>query len=338
MRRAARSSCGWPTCPAPRGSSSARRNRPSTARCEACSRASPPRLASSASALPPARWPRSPRPRPAEAIEPRPRRRPSRPAGAGARPPAEGGPPPVKELNALLEQNERNLERARGHVANLAHGLKTPLATLAMALRAPGRDPDGTPHRAGGGYGPAGAPSPAPGPHGGPGGPGPDAHRAAPAPPDLREVLLRLHAGRALSITLTVPEDLAVACEGQDLDEMLGNLLDNACRWCRTTVSVSASRREAGVEIRIEMTGRASRPGSGEVIERGRRLDEGVPGDGFGLPITLELADSTGQPGSGRGALGELRARLMLPGGRGFGHRAQSREGVRPSLPISAPP
>jgi signal transduction histidine kinase len=224
--------------------------------------------------------------------------------------------PLVKELNALLEQNERNLERARGHVANLAHGLKTPLATLAMALRAPGRDPDGAlaarvedmdrrvrhhlrRARTAALEGPART-------------------RTALLPrlTDLREVLLRLHAERPLAIALAVPEDLAVACEGQDLDEMLGNLLDNACRWCRTSVSVSASRREGGVAIRIEDDGPGLSPEEAEAVrERGRRLDEGVPGDGFGLPITLELAELYG--GSltlGRGSLGGLSAGLVLPG------------------------
>jgi signal transduction histidine kinase len=81
-------------------------------------------------------------------------------------------------------------------------------------------------------------------------------------------------------------------------------------------VSVSASRREGGVEIRIEDDGPGLSPEEAEAVrERGRRLDEGVPGDGFGLPITLELAELYG--GSltlGRGSLGGLSAGLVLPG------------------------
>ncbi len=111
----------------------------------------------------------------------------------------------MAELNALLEQNERNLERARGHVANLA-GLKTPLATLAMALGA--RDPDGAlaaqvadmdrrmRHTCAGRARPP-WPGPGPGPHG-----------ARPRLSDLREVLVRLHAERRPVIALDVPEEL----------------------------------------------------------------------------------------------------------------------------------
>jgi len=224
--------------------------------------------------------------------------------------------PLVSELNAVLEQNERNLERARGHVANLAHGLKTPLATLAMALRAPGRDPEGTlaaqvddmdrrvrhhlrRARAAALAGPARARTP-----------------LLPRLDDLRAVLLRLHAERSPAITLAVPEEAAVACEGQDLDEMLGNLLDNACRWCRRAVRVSTARRDSQIEIRIEDDGPGLAPEEAlAMLERGRRLDEGVPGDGFGLPITLELAELYGGTLTlSRSDLGGLSATLRLPG------------------------
>ncbi|MCJ2014326.1 sensor histidine kinase [Methylobacterium sp. J-076] len=224
--------------------------------------------------------------------------------------------PLVAELNALLEQNERNLDRARGHVANLAHALKTPLATLAMALRDPALDPGGrlaaqvddmdrrVRHhlrraRAAALAGPARARTP-----------------LLPRLADLREVLLRIHAERRPEIALAVPEDTSVACEGQDLDEMLGNLLDNACRWCAGTVRVAAERAGGQVEIRIEDDGPGlASDAASAMLERGRRLDEGVPGDGFGLPITLELAELYGGSLSlGRSSLGGLRATLRLPG------------------------
>lgn len=222
--------------------------------------------------------------------------------------------PLVAELNALLEQNERNLERARGHVANLAHGLKTPLATLAMALSA--RDADGTlaaqvadmdrriRHHLRRARSAALA------------GPGRARTALAPRLSDLREVLVRLHAERRPVIALDVPEDLTVACEGQDLDEMLGNLLDNACRWCAGTVRVSAVRGETGIEIRFEDDGPGLAPEEAvAMLERGRRLDEGIPGDGFGLPITLELAELYGGILTlGRSDMGGLQASLRLPG------------------------
>lgn len=223
--------------------------------------------------------------------------------------------PVVAELNALLDQNAQNLERARGHVANLAHALKTPLATLSMALAEPARDPDGALRRqvddmdrrvrhhlrraraaalAGSARG-----------------------RTALAPrlSDLRAALARIHAEKGAAIDLDVPEALAVSCEGQDLDEMLGNLVDNACRWCRARVRVSATTRDGAVAVVVEDDGPGLDPAAASaVMARGRRLDEGVPGHGFGLPITLELAELYGGGLSlGRSDLGGLRADLVLP-------------------------
>lgn len=224
--------------------------------------------------------------------------------------------PLVAELNALLDENERNLDRARGHVANLAHALKTPLATLALALRDPARDPEGTlaaqvddmdrrvrhhlrRARAAALAGPGRARTP-----------------LLPRLTDLRSVLVRIHADKAPEIALAVPDGLALACEEQDCDEMLGNLLDNACRWCAGSVSVTAQRVGAQIEIRIEDDGPGLTPEAATaVMARGRRLDEAVPGDGFGLPITLELAELYGGALSlGRAAGGGLRATLTLPG------------------------
>ena len=223
--------------------------------------------------------------------------------------------PLVAELNALLDQNAQNLERARGHVANLAHALKTPLATLSMALAEPARDPGGALRlqvdamdrrvrhhlrraRAAALAGSARGRTP-----------------LAPQVSDLRDALVRLHAEKGVAIDLAVPDDLSVPCEGQDLDEMLGNLVDNACRWCRTRVRVAAVNQADGVRIRVEDDGPGLDPQeAAAVMARGRRLDEGVPGHGFGLPITLELAELYGGGLTlGRSELGGLRAELMLP-------------------------
>ncbi|MGH1589661.1 sensor histidine kinase [Methylobacterium phyllosphaerae] len=223
--------------------------------------------------------------------------------------------PVVAELNALLDQNAQNLERARGHVANLAHALKTPLATLSMALAEPTRDPDGTLRRqvddmdrrvrhhlrrarAAALAGSARGRTP-----------------LAPRVADLREALARLYADKGVAVAVAVPDDLSVACEGQDLDEMLGNLVDNACRWCRTRVQVSAAARDGIVRIRVEDDGPGLDGAAAEaVMARGRRLDEGVPGHGFGLPITLELAELYGGGLTlGRSELGGLKADLALP-------------------------
>ncbi|EIZ85767.1 integral membrane sensor signal transduction histidine kinase [Methylobacterium sp. GXF4] len=223
--------------------------------------------------------------------------------------------PLVSELNALLDQNAQNLERARGHVANLAHALKTPLATLSMALADRARDPDGALRlqvddmdrrvrhhlrraRAAALSGSARGRTP-----------------LAPRVSDLRDALVRLYAEKGVVIDLAVPDALSVPCEGQDLDEMLGNLVDNACRWCRSRVRVVAVSEAGGIVVRVEDNG----PGldgaaAAAVMERGRRLDEGVPGHGFGLPITLELAELYGGGLTlGRSELGGLKAELTLP-------------------------
>lgn len=126
---------------------------------------------------------------------------------------------------------------------------------------------------------------------------------------------MRLYAEKGVAIDLAVPDALSVPCEEQDLDEMLGNLVDNACRWCRSRVRVVAAGEASGIVVRVEDDG----PGldgaaAAAVMERGRRLDEGVPGHGFGLPITLELAELYGGGLTlGRSELGGLKAELTLP-------------------------
>lgn len=223
--------------------------------------------------------------------------------------------PLVAEVNALLDQNAANLERARTHVANLAHGLKTPLATLSLALSDRARDPDGT---LGGLVGVMDgqvrhhlrrARAAALG--------GATRERTTLAEPvaDLRATFARLYAGKGLVIDVTLPAGAAVACDGQDLDEMLGNLIDNACQWCRGYVRIGAASTEAGLAITVEDDGPGLAPeAAAEAVQRGRRLDESVPGNGFGLSITQELAELYGGGlHLGRSGLGGLRAGLTLP-------------------------
>ena len=149
----------------------------------------------------------------------------------------------VDELNALLDQNAANLERARRHVANLAHGLKTPLATLAIATSADSpRDPimlqqlvaqmeRRIRHHLGRARMAA------------LNGPVRVQTQIAPRLQDLGDVLGKIHSDRSIAFSMDVPADLAAACEPQDFDEMAGNLLDNAFMWARTSVTVSASTR-----------------------------------------------------------------------------------------------
>jgi len=223
--------------------------------------------------------------------------------------------PLVAEVNALLDQNAANLERARTHVANLAHGLKTPLATLSLALSDRTRDPDGTlaglvgsmdsqvRHHLRRARSAALV--------------GAIRTRTPLAEPvaDLRATFTRLYAGKGLVLDVSLPAGAAVACDGQDLDEMLGNLIDNACQWCRGYVRVGASPSDSGLVIAVEDDGPGLAPdAAAEAVRPGRRLDETVPGNGFGLSITQELAELYGGGlRLDRSGLGGLRAALTLP-------------------------
>ncbi|HEV7440626.1 MAG TPA: ATP-binding protein [Methylobacterium sp.] len=222
--------------------------------------------------------------------------------------------PLVAEINGLLDQNEANLERARMHVANLAHGLKTPLATLSLAL--------------------ANRPEPEAGLAGvvaamdrqvrhhlrraraaALGGPARTRTELTGQVGDLAAALARIHAEKAPTIEIDIAQGLAVACDPQDLDEMLGNLIDNACQWCRSRVRISANVDAPHMLVFVEDDG----PGLGaaaraQVLRHGLRLDETVPGNGFGLSITLELAEHYGGALSLEpSGLGGLRAHLRLP-------------------------
>lgn len=206
--------------------------------------------------------------------------------------------PLVSELNELLKQNAANLERARAHVANLAHGLKTPLATLGVALSARD-DGDGASrsklaelvdlmerrirHHLGRARAAALA--------------GPTRSRTtlAPAMADLGNVLSKVHAARGIAFSSDVPASLAVACEPQDFDEIAGNLLDNAFKWSATTVSVRATDEARRVLLQIEDDGPGLVPEQvPHLLKPGQRLDETAPGFGFGLSITRELVDLYG--------------------------------------------
>ncbi len=224
--------------------------------------------------------------------------------------------PIVDELNSLLDQNALNLERARRHVANLAHGLKTPLATLALAFDEPGADP-------GRRFSPlvanmdrlirhhlARARAAALG--------GDSRNRVdlAAALADHVAVFSKLYADKGVAFETRLGSGVAVACEAQDLDEMLGNLLDNASKWTRTRVLVTASARDTRVDVGIEDDGAGLPSGQAEHVMRvGGRIDETAPGYGFGLPITRELVELYGGTLTlDRSGLGGLRATLDLPG------------------------
>lgn len=201
----------------------------------------------------------------------------------------------VGELNALIDQNAVGLSAARRHVSNLAHGMKTPLAALALKLGEDGRDPDGSlsamvaevDARVRHHLGRARAATPA----------GRSRARTPllPAVTDLASVLDRLHAERPVRFDTNIPADLALAVDPQDLDEMLGNLLDNARRHARAALAVTATAQGNMATIGIEDDGPGlAEPAMRDALVPGRRLDEASEGYGFGLSIVQELAELNG--------------------------------------------
>jgi len=143
----------------------------------------------------------------------------------------------------------------------------------------------------------------------------------APVVASLQRALERIYQDRAVEITCDVANGAAFAGEKQDLEEILGNLMDNACKWCRGGVSVRVETPQAkqGAAGQIVMTIDDDGPGLDaeqrlRIVARGFRLDETKPGSGLGLSIVSDLVSLY------RGALsldeapgGGLRARVTLP-------------------------
>lgn len=223
--------------------------------------------------------------------------------------------PFAQELNALLDENEGALTRARGHVSNLAHGLKTPLATLSIRVAELDSDPSGQlrslvsqidgaiRHHLGR------ARAASPGSLGGP------LVSVAAVVEELVLALSRIHAERNVTFTADVSPEIVVKCDAQDFAEMLGNLLDNAWKWASGRILLTAAETGNMTDIVIEDDG----PGIdadaiAQAMVPGRRLDERDDGHGFGLPIARELAELHGGSLSmDRSAMSGLRVTLALP-------------------------
>lgn len=229
--------------------------------------------------------------------------------------------PLVDDLNQLLVHREATVHRAIARSGDLAHGLKTPLAllmqeaeTLAVAgqpelAAAVGAQVEKMRRQID--YHLAQARAAAAGAL-----PGTRSNLLASAE-GLARTLRRLYAGRELEIEIQVDAGLAVKAQREDLEEMLGNLLDNACKWAKSRIRLSAEvdPGEGRVVILVEDDGPGLSPEQRQlVLERGVRADEAAPGSGLGLAIVRDLAGLYGGGIQlGASTLGGLSARLELP-------------------------
>jgi signal transduction histidine kinase len=222
--------------------------------------------------------------------------------------------PMVEELNALIEHNERQAEEARRHAGNLAHALKTPLTVIMNAATAQADDLADTvireartmrrqvDHHL--------ARARAVGRRG-------SAHSRADVWPSLESVeraVGRLY--RHIRIDVTGPRGLQVHVERQDLDEMLGNLIENAAKYGGGSVFVTVGAQAGFVEFLVEDDG-VGIPEEQRVriFDRGVRLDTGKPGTGLGLAIVRDVAEIYEGTVSLEESedLGGLLVRLRLP-------------------------
>jgi two-component system sensor histidine kinase PhoQ len=226
-------------------------------------------------------------------------------------------------LNALLAAERARIDRYRRTLGNLAHALKTPLAVLSSALQSS----DGMPaptratlrsevdrmagivehqlRRAATAGGRTVGQAPV---------------AVRPIVADLRTALLRAHARKDFALENAVGEAAYFLGSAEDLTELLGNLLDNACKWCRSRVVASGDASGVAVSGGLRITVEDDGPGIADadrarVLQRGERADETTPGHGLGLAIVREAVELYG--GSleiTTSPLGGASVRVRLPG------------------------
>jgi signal transduction histidine kinase len=223
--------------------------------------------------------------------------------------------PLAAELNALLDHNDTSVERTRRQMGDLAHALKTPIAVIANAaehvedatgetLREQVSVMSGSVNhhlaraRAAGSARIIGARTP-----------------VYPVVDALHQALARIHAGGTWEMDVSMPAEISFRGERQDLEEMLGNIMENACNWSHGHIRVSGEQDGGELLIVVDDDGPGIRSEDRQTaLDRGGRLDETVPGNGLGLSIVRDIAglydgalQLTDSP------LGGLSARLRLP-------------------------
>ncbi len=263
-----------------------------------------------------------------------PRSAPAAPSGCEGEFPVEIAPL-ARETNALIDANREIVERARTHVGNLAHALKTPLSVIVNEATTRGNDPL--------------------------------AHKVLEQTDIMRDQVARqlerarlaarstvigtlidvppvvtalarsmekLHRERDIAIAVDVPAHARFRGEQQDLEEMVGNLVDNACKWAQSRVAIEvvadrpasdSAKNEASdngdksrVRIIVDDDGPGLSPAEREQVAlRGARLDETKPGSGLGLSIVVELAEPL-----------RRRAHARHRADRGLAHRTGAAGGL----------
>ena len=226
--------------------------------------------------------------------------------------------PLVQEINGLIDQNHKLVQRARTHVGNLAHALKTPLSVIQNLVDGDDSERSETIARhtkeirvhvdhhlkrariAGGGTG-VGLPVYA-------------------RIKKLAKAVAVIAGDKQLDMSIDCDPRLMFDGEKEDFDELVGNLLDNAAKWAVSKVTVSVARLDKGLRRpMLEMQVSDDGPGvpadkRDSMFDRGQRLDEQMPGTGLGLAIVRDIADMYG--GSVKlstAQLGGLGVRLLLP-------------------------
>lgn len=227
--------------------------------------------------------------------------------------------PVIDRLNIMLADRERAIARAHAVAGDLAHALKTPLALLVLqadAARAAGQvavadaiasqarvmtdQVDRHLARARlAASGPMGA----------------DRCRVEPCVDALIRTMKTLHAERALHLSFDGPPNAEVLVRHEDIEEILGNVLDNACKWARSRVRLEVQSQGATLLFIVDDDGAGLPPADRDVVlQRGVRLDERAPGSGLGLAIVRDLVEHySGTIGLANSPSGGLRVTIALP-------------------------